>query len=259
MKKVFLLLAALVFLALCGCDSAPEGSAPPSPEPSPSQAADSPLPETPPPPSEEPSSEEPQPSLGPLEELLARQIVDDDHDAFLVPTGGRLGTLLVTVEREKQTQQDYLVRFAVWDPADMSQPLQRMEKTAMNVLRLDKKMDVNFDGYMDFSYTYAMGVQAELNYLWLWDEKAGRFVEEPSFIEILDPWVDPESETVIGGTWETWNVRAQTVHRWEDGKLVFVREVKHIYPDPDVAQDEEEVVVYEYVDGELVEVSRGPG
>ena len=37
------------------------------------------------------------------EQVLLEQLVDDTHDAFLVDTGGELGTLLVTAELDEET------------------------------------------------------------------------------------------------------------------------------------------------------------
>ena len=90
MKMRYALLAAALSLLLAGCQaeepvetvSVPLGTAPPMKESAPSEA--------------------PSPTQDPLEELLARQPIDDDHDAFLVDTGGRLGTLLVTAELEER-------------------------------------------------------------------------------------------------------------------------------------------------------------
>ena len=44
------------------------------------------------------SAPPPEPSPKTAQELLEEQPIDDTHDAFLVDTGGRLGTLLVTAE-----------------------------------------------------------------------------------------------------------------------------------------------------------------
>ena len=69
--KVRLSALALCALLLAGCRQVEEGSASLPPEPVPQTA----------------------------QELLEGQTIDDTHDAFLVDTGGRLGTLLVTVEQ----------------------------------------------------------------------------------------------------------------------------------------------------------------
>ena len=80
MKIRSALLAAALALALIGCQAEePTGTDSIPPEPSPTVSA-------------------PPEALTP-EQLLARQPMDDTHDAFLVDTGGKLGTLLVTVEK----------------------------------------------------------------------------------------------------------------------------------------------------------------
>ena len=45
------------------------------------------------------SPSEPAPQPKTAQELLEEQTIDDTHDAFLVDTGGRLGTLMVTAEQ----------------------------------------------------------------------------------------------------------------------------------------------------------------
>lgn len=48
------------------------------------------------------------------------QLVDDTHDAFLVDTGGELGTLLVTAELDEETPTEVCratIQFTVWDPS----------------------------------------------------------------------------------------------------------------------------------------------
>ena len=53
------------------------------------------------------------------EQVLLEQLVDDTHDAFLVDTGGELGTLLVTAELDEETPTEdcrATIQFTVWDP-----------------------------------------------------------------------------------------------------------------------------------------------
>ena len=77
-KRACAALAAALLLALAGCGEPGGQAAPPEPSPVPSGPVSAP------------------PEALTPEELLAQQPIDDTHDAFLVPTGGRLGTLLVT-------------------------------------------------------------------------------------------------------------------------------------------------------------------
>lgn len=245
MKIRYALLAAALALLLAGCQAK---------EP---VATVSVPPDTPAPMEESAPPEEPEPSLDPLEQLLAQYPIDDDHDAFLVDTGDRLGTLLVTAELGER-EQDLELRetplyLAVWDPADMSEAIQEMESTIFNVFHWRAEVDANFDGYMDFSYTYAMGNQPCYAHLWIWDEDAGQFVEVPEFAEISAPYCDPETEIIHG--WARASGAGDgltTFYRWEDGELVCVRRIEtYCGWDPEVPSV---VSVEDRVDGELERV-----
>ena len=175
------------------------------------------------------------PELPSPEELLARQPIDDTHDAFLVDTGGKLGTLLVTAEKGEQDRDtefgDYRATLSVWNPRDMGAPLQTM------VILVDdlafgehKTVDANFDGHMDFSVLHNMGNAAGYWYLWVWDEEAGRFVEVPEYREISLPRCNPETEVIDGWARNSGGGDGVTTfHRWEDGELVCVRRIETGY------------------------------
>lgn len=242
-RRLALLLVGLALL--CGCAGEQQGEsgtpAPASPE-LPAQAESAPaLPLT---------------GVTP-EELLARQPVDEDHDAFLVDTGGRMGTLLVTVEREEGAGQEWadLLQFSVWDPAHMDTPIQRMEMET-NVFHRSRIVDANFDGYMDFGYMYAMGNQPCYSHFWLWDENQEQFVEEPLLAEISCPEFDQETGIIDGYARDGFAGLAgrQTFHRWIDGALICIRKVQ-TYPE-DGSAEHFTLTVEETVNGTLTEVFR---
>ena len=253
MKMRHVLLAAVLALLLAGCQA--EGAAE-----TPSMPSDTPAPmkEFVPP-------EETGPSLDPLEGLLAQYPVDDNHDAFLVPTGGRLGTLLVTVELGEREQGLELLEtplyIAIWNPADMSGAIQEMESTIFNVFHWHEELDANFDGYLDFSYMYAMGNQPCYSYLWIWNEDAGQFVEVPEYAEISMPYCDPEAEIIHG--WARYSGGGDgltTFHRWKDGELVCIRRIETGYDDEnrvyinEISYFPSWIKVEDRIDGEMAEV-----
>lgn len=220
MKIRYALLAAALALALTGCQAEePTGTAPVSPEPSPTAGV--PL-RTP-------------PELPSPEELLERQPMDDTHDAFLVDTGGKLGTLLVTAELGEQDRDtefgDYHTTLSVWNPGDMDAPLQTMAVLVEDMaFGHHEVVDANFDGYVDFSVLYNMGNAARYWYLWVWDEGAGQFVEVPEYREIALPRRNPETEIIDGWARNSGaGDGVTTFHRWEDGKLVCVRRIETGY------------------------------
>lgn len=191
-------------------------------------------------------------------ELLAKQPIDDTHDFFTVPTGGRLGTLLVTVEVGPAKYDGTLNKFSVWSKDDLTTPIQAMEAEAYQVLHWSDVVDVNFDGYMDFGYMYAMGNQPQFYHFWIWDEEQGLFVAEPEFDEISCPQFDPETGTITG------NARGgaaglagvHTLHQWIDGKLDCVRKITTEPRWTDGGADQAVLMVEEPADGTLTEVFR---
>lgn len=197
----------------------------------------------------------PQPKTA--QELLEEQPIDDTHDAFLVDTGGRMGTLLVTTELGNERGEfEVSMSLSVWDPADMSQPLQT-EGWGTLCFGVHEVLDVNFDGYSDFTYLYARGIQAEMYHCMRWDEEQGLFVEEPEYANISSPWVKPETQTIEG-----WNRESgagdgvSTIHQWVDGELVCVRRIELFAKDFRDYDSPFVLTVWDRTDGELTEVFR---
>lgn len=162
------------------------------------------------------------------QQVLEEQLIDDTHDAFLVDTGGELGTLLVTAELDEETPTEdcrATIQFTVWDPYSMDEPLQTL--TAGTDIFLDWSIiDANFDGYMDFACTYLRGNQPYYDHLWIWNEYDKRFDSIPEYDKISVPTLDEETETVYGfnrssagGTGE------HSFYQWVEGKLLCMRRI----------------------------------
>lgn len=205
-------------------------------------------------------SETPAPTAAPSEEPkeLWGFPIDDDHDAFEVPTGGKLGTVLVTVEKTRESAYDgaTLCRLSVWTKDDQSAPLQQMELHLWSTFGGANVVDANFDGHMDFTYRLMLSAKSAMASLWLWDEGAGQFVEEPEYANIPNPLVDSESQTISGVvSYSAAGDGEERTYRWEDGHLVCVERVEYTYPDE---AGNQEKVTYERLDGQLVETSREP-
>ena len=179
--------------------------------------------------------------------------IDDTHDAFEVPTGGKRGTMLVTVEIENEDAEEF--QFSVWAADNLEHPIQTMTAERFSMLHWCNTIDANFDGYMDFGYMYAMGNQPAYYHYWIWDEEQGLFVAEPEFDQISWPQFDEETGIISGWNRNSCCSGIETYHHWENGKLVCFRKVEYTYPDENQNQEK---VVYERVDGELVEISREP-
>lgn len=243
-RKIFLLLAALLLLG--GCYAAQ-----PLEDPSPS-AAETSTPTAPPTPTPTPTSEPTQE----VKELWGFPI-DDTHDAFEVPTGGELGTVLVTVERgEENEEYGFPLTLSVWTEDDLTTPIQTMEVEESYYFHWHDVEDANFDGYMDFTYQWLLGAKAGMPHLWLWNEESQQFVEEPAYADIPNPRTDPGTQTISGYiSYSAAGDGEETFHHWEDGHLVCFRKEERTYPD---AEGKQEMVIYERVNGKLTEVSREP-
>lgn len=235
-QKITALLAALLLLSGCHRGLAPGAS--PAPTPS--------------------SSGTPAPTGAPSEDpgQLWGFPIDEDHDAFEVDTKGQLGTVLVTVEKTGGSAYDgaTLCRFSVWEREDQATPLQQMELHLWSTFGGANVVDANFDGHMDFTYRLMLGAKSAMASLWLWDEEAGQFVEEPEYANIPNPLVDPDTQTISGVvSYSAAGDGEERTYRWENGHLVCVERVEYTYPDE---AGNQEKVTYERVDGQLVETAR---
>ena len=198
---------------------------------------------------------EPEPTSEEVTELWGFPI-DDTHDAFEVPTGGKLGTVLVTVELVEVEGTFFEEQhFSVWTASDLINPLQSMTAEDVTCFKWKDVRNANFDGYMDFGYMYAMGNQPAYYHYWIWDEGQGLFVAEPEFDQISWPQFDEETGVISGWARSSCCSGTETYHCWENDKLVCFRKVEYTYPDENFHQEK---VVYERINGELVEVSREP-
>ena len=195
---------------------------------------------------------------GGIYDIFQQQPVDDTHDAFLVSTGGRLGTLLVTAELAMENKDEFGARditFSVWNPVDMEQPIQTFsEEFMMGVApEFHHVVDADFDGFQDFGYLFHAGNQPYYRHYWLWDEVQGQFQYCAPLVEISQPVFDPERQVITGwarssGAGDGIN----TFHRWEDGELVCVRRIESFSPweEPSI------VCVQDRINGELQQVYR---
>ena len=204
---------------------------------------------------------EPAPQPKTAQELLEEQTIDDTHDAFLVDTGGRIGTLLVTTELvpyEEPGELLYYLHLSVWDPSSPEEPVQIQEIDWETVHYGEHQVvDVNFDGYSDFTYLYARGIQVELYHCMLWDEEQGLFVELPVYAEIPSPYVDPATETITGWSRSSGAGDGTTpVYQWVDGELVCVRKIETFPKDWRDYDSPYVLTVEERIDGELTEIYR---
>lgn len=188
------------------------------------------------------------------QQLLEEYPTNDIYDAFLVDTGGEIGTVLVTVEWDAEhTTENFsaLLHFKVWNPSYMDTPLQTMDANS-NIFRHSYVMDFNFDGYMDFGYTYLMGNQPYYEHVWIWDETNKQFVQELEFDEISCPSFDIETKTIYGfARSSAGGTGLHTFHQWIDGKLTCMRriDIYGIYKDNTVCMS-----IQDRINNELTEV-----
>ncbi|MDE7297673.1 MAG: cytochrome P450, partial [Lachnospiraceae bacterium] len=151
------------------------------------------------------------------------------------------------------------IKFSVWNPADMSEPIQIVCKYVETYHYQGsplqyKVLDANFDGYTDFAWICHSGNQPIFYYLWLWDEEQKRFVEEPAYHDISSPVADADKEIIYG--WSRSSAASDgcsTLHKWIDGHLLCVR---HIEVWREIHADNYTMTVEDWVDGEMIEIYR---
>lgn len=187
------------------------------------------------------------------EQVLLEQPVDDTHDAFLVDTGGELGTLLVTAELAEEIKSEFGTRditFSVWNPAEMEQPVQTFSEEVMVGVATEfhNVVDADFDGFMDFGYLFHRGNQPNYWLYWLWDEEQAQFVYYAPLSEVSEPGFDADRQIVTGWARSSAVSGTHTFYCWIDGELVLVREIDHDFT--------ERIVVEDLMDGQMVEVYR---
>ncbi len=195
---------------------------------------------------------------GGLYDLFQQQPIDDTHDAFLVSTGGRLGTLLVTAELAMENKNEFGTRditFSVWDPAEMEQPIQTFsEEFMMGVApEFHHAADANFDGFQDFGYLYCAGNQPNYWHWWLWDEEQGQFEYYAPLTEVSQPVFDAERQVVTGWARNSAASGVHTIYRWLNGELTLLRRIEKHYPTDDNTQL---ATVEDLIDGQMVVVYR---
>lgn len=190
---------------------------------------------------------------GGIYDIFQQQPVDDTHDAFLVSTGGRLGTLLVTAELAKERKDEFGARditFSVWNPVEMEQPIQTFSEEFMMGIapEFHNVVDADFDGFQDFGYLFHAGNQPNYWRYWLWDEEQAQFIYYAPLGSVSSPGFDADRQIVTGWA-RSWAAGGtHSFYRWMDGELVLVREI-----DIDFTKM---IVVKDLMDGHMAEVYR---
>lgn len=236
-KRVFALLLCFT-LPLSACGQGREGT----PEPVPTVT-------TAPPPTPTPTPE-PEPTSEEVTELWGFPI-DNTHDAFEVPTGGKLGTVLVTVEMKDKEPVSVV---SVWNPSDLGAPIQTIETGGVTT-HCYELMDANFDGYMDFVYTWFWGAKNNDSGLYVWDEEQGQFMPKKEFIG--DLVIDGEKNRIYIYTSGAGPSGTAKIFHWENKELFLKRIID--FPYPETLEDgtvQQEIAVEDIVDGEWREVYR---
>ncbi len=204
-------------------------------------------------------------------DLLQNGIPEGTISAFVIRTGSEAKEMFVTAQPceaddvmdtadTRYWYTDRAIKFSVWNPNDMGKPIQTMCKYVEQYhyqgafFGQYQMVDANFDGYMDFSWICHSGNQPRFYYLWLWDEKQGKFVEEPAYNEISSPVVDAKKKIISG--WSRNSAATDgttTFHKWIDGELLCVR---NIFVWREIDANNYIMTVEDRIGGEMVEVYR---
>lgn len=273
-KSVFFV-ALLGLLLLSACEKAepaklPEelvSAAEPAPEPTP---VSDPEPEPEPEPELEPEPKPvPEPTLRPdpqaetddSGESLWGFPIDDEHYAFEVPTGGELGTVLVTVEEGEMGEFLAELFFYVWRSDDLTAPIQAWLSYGM-IHHWTDIFDANFDGYADFSHTLMRGNANGTFEFRLWDEENKQFVEvqypdDASFSFGTGITIDEENQVLYGYVRANYCSGYHCFFKWQGNELIGIRRVEFHNPtNPDNEHYEQLFTVEDMIDGKLTEVYR---
>lgn len=176
---------------------------------------------------------------------------DDTHDYFTVSTGGKLETVLVTVEMKGEKP---ISTVSVWDTSDLEVPIQTIETEGVTTHR-HELVDANFDGYMDFVYTWFSGAKNNDSGLYVWNEEQGHFVPKKDFIG--DLVIDGEKNRIYIYTSGAGPSGTAKIFCWENKELILKRIIDFLYPETlEDGMIQQEIAVKDIVDGAWREVNR---
>lgn len=177
--------------------------------------------------------------------------IDDTHDAFEVPTGGKLGTVLVTGTRGF----DDGLHLEIYAADDHLNPIQSIV-VEDGMLGWTETVDINFDNYMDFGIMYSMGASNTYWRYWRWNEADGQFEEEPALAELCEPGFDGQTKLI--SSYVNYNVASgvQTYWQWAEDTLVLIRRIEIHRPEWEKEDVTQLLTVEDTINGELTEVYR---
>lgn len=153
---------------------------------------------------------------GNIYEQISGWLDDRWSHVFTVDTGGSLGVVLVTVERELSAEDSAL---CVWNPSDLSRPLQTLRAHVCQpedaLGRWRCRADANFDGYGDFGCLSAFDKDGHDSYyhFWSWNEAEKQFEPMAGFEDLKLMWFEPETKTAYG--------RMSRYFQWKNGKFTL--------------------------------------
>ena len=146
--------------------------------------------------------------------------IDDTHDAFEVPTGGQLGTVLVTIEMDEEEKEgEHHSTISIWKTSDLAMPIQTIGTDGVTT-KCHQLVDANFDGHTDFCYTWYRGAKNDTYSLYIWDEEQEQFRFVKSFLGMLE--INEKSQALYNCTIGSISSGIREEYRWESGKLVEV-------------------------------------
>lgn len=190
-----------------------------------------------------------EPTATPSPEELWGKPLDEKHIAYYIDVAGKKGQLLVTGE----LRQNNIVDISIWDPKDMSQPLQQLFELGENGLGEFVVADVNFDGSMDLIRAVhgiksavdtmnSLGLLGELGdkvvaaprdytrcSLWLWNGETEEFEPSDELLRFRDvPLPDMKKQLLFGEiqSFTGGEGAAYGCCVWEEGALICKRVIE---------------------------------
>lgn len=114
----------------------------------------------------------------------------------------------------------------LYDTADLTTPIQKIEDTIGWLTDSVRWQDANFDGYPDFSYTTSTTVRNDYDAWWLWNPVKKRFEKSEVLSALSDVAVDKESCQITSWNEKTMQEYTCEVYDWQKDTLVCLRRLE---------------------------------
>lgn len=85
--------------------------------------------------------------------------------------------------------------------------------------------DANFDGHNDLTINNYAGNYTSSSSFWLFDEKSGEFVHEPSLDSIYNPGFEPSTKRILSSWHAGLSTFSDDIYIWKGNKVVLLESI----------------------------------